>query len=305
MAILQPRIIILRRETELDRVRRTHPSLAAARAALDRRGLSLGAVEAAHAQLAEALRIVRAAIPPDWRQALILREDVERFVFGPEDIVIAVGPDGLVANVAKYLAGQPVIGIDPQPGAPTGALARWPATDAARLLAAAARGALPLQPRVMAEARMDNGETLLALNEIFVGHRSHQSARYTLHAGGRSERQSSSGLIVSTGTGLTGWASSILAQRGDRRALAPTDPGLLLLVREAWAGPSSGAGLTLADVGRDPVRVSSEMDDGGTIFADGIETDRLSFGWGRIVEIAPAARRLSLVHPDGAARAPA
>src|SRR6266700_6241111 len=37
------------------------------------------------------------------------------FVFGPEDIVVALGQDGLVANTLKYLNGQPLVGVNPDP----------------------------------------------------------------------------------------------------------------------------------------------------------------------------------------------
>src|SRR5919204_454026 len=60
---------------------------------------------------------------------------------------------------------------------------------------------------------LDDGQRLLALNEVFIGHRSHQSARYRLVAGGREERQSSSGIVIASGTGSTGWARAISGQR--------------------------------------------------------------------------------------------
>ena len=48
------------------------------------------------------------------------------------------------------------------------------------LLPAAARGEGPMQHRTMVEAKLDDGQTLLGLNEVFIGHRSHQSARYEI-----------------------------------------------------------------------------------------------------------------------------
>lgn len=298
MSIMPPRVVMVRRETELDRVRATHPSLATARFVLEQRGLSLGAVEDAHRDFAEVIRRVRAAVPPDWRQATIMRSEVERFVFAPEDIVVAVGQDGLVANVAKYLHGQTVIGVDPTPGRNAGALVRFRAEQLGEALPMAAARALPLEHRVMAEAQLDDGVTLVALNEVFVGHRSHQSARYTLSINGGSERQSSSGLIVATGTGATGWAASIMLATGRQLNLAPEAPRLGFLVREAWPSPATGTGLVAGLVQDAPLFVTSEMDEGGTVFADGIETDHLAFGWGRRLRIAPAARRLMLAVPD-------
>lgn len=297
MTLLTPRVVIVRRETELDRVRATYSSLASARFVLERKGQSLERVEAAHRGFGEALRKLRAAIPPDWRQAVILRPDIERFVFGPDDVVVAFGQDGLVANVAKYLDGQTVIGVDPAPGENAGVLVRFRVERFATALAAAAEKKIAIDPLVMAEARLDNGERLLALNEIFVGHRSHQSARYALKASGVSERQSSSGLIVSTGAGLTGWASSILKATHLTLDLAPTLPRLGFLVREAWAGPNMGTSLVAGLIEAEPLVVTSEMDDGGTIFADGVENDHLAFAWGQSVAIAPSSRRLMLATP--------
>ena len=294
MAVLTPRIVIVRRETDLDRVRATHASMATARFVLERRGLSLEAVEAEHAAFTEVLRRVRAAIPADWRQAMLMRAEVERFVFGPEDVVVAVGQDGLVANVAKYLTGQTVVGIDPRPGRNAGVLVRFRVEAAKEAIAAAAAGRLTLEARTMAEVRLESGERLTALNEIYLGHRTHQSARYRIAFEGASERQSSSGLIVATGTGATGWASSIARATGRRLDLAPTDPKLQFLVREAWASPSTGADLVAGTVTRAPVTITSEMDEEGTIFADGIESDRLAFPWGRIATVAVAEQRLML-----------
>lgn len=296
-SILTPRVVIVRRETDLDRVRATYSSLASARFVLERKGLSIERIEASHRELGEVLRRARAAIPPDWRQAMLMRSEIERFVFGPDDIVVAVGQDGLVANVAKYLDGQTVIGVDPAPGSNAGVLVRFRVGDIGQALEAAAAHSLRIEPRVMAEATLDGGEKLLALNEIFVGHRSHQSARYTIRAGPRSERQSSSGLIVSTGTGLTGWASSILRATGQTLDLAPTAPRLGYLVREAWPGPAVGTSLVAGLVDKEPLVITSEMDDGGTVFADGIESDHFAFAWGRSVTVAPATRRLMLAAP--------
>ena len=76
-----------------------------------------------------------------------------------------VGQDGLVANVAKYLSGQPVIGIDPEPDRNAGVLVTHAPTDAAELL----RSTTSIEERAMVRASLDDGQRLLALNEIFVG----------------------------------------------------------------------------------------------------------------------------------------
>ena len=62
-----------------------------------------------------------------------------------------------------------------------------------------------------AEAKTNDGQRLLGVNDLFIGPKSHTSARYALQWHGQQEEQSSSGIIVSTGFGSSGWFKSILA----------------------------------------------------------------------------------------------
>ena len=152
----------------------------------------------------------------------------------------------------------------------------------------------------MVEARLDDGQRLLALNEIFVGHRSHQSARYRVRAGKAEERQSSSGIIVSTGTGATGWARSIALGRAESPRLpSPTQRSLAWFVREAFPSVATGTTVTSGAIGgQSALEVISEMGDGGVIFGDGIEEDRMGFGWGMRATVRVAAERLRLVQTN-------
>ena len=149
----------------------------------------------------------------------------------------------------------------------------------------------------MVEARTRDGQALLALNEIFVGHRTHQSARYLLGFGGRRERHSSSGFICATGTGATGWARSIALGRTDAPPPpAPTAPELVFLVREAWPSVRTGTSLVAGVVGAGAeLVVTSEMNDGGVVFGDGIEDDRLPMPYGQELALRRAEQVLRLV----------
>jgi hypothetical protein len=223
----------------------------------------------------------------------VTRADLDRFLFEPEDVVVAVGPDGLVANVAKYVRGQRVIGVNPSPALYDGVLVRHPPQAVSDLLGPGAS----IEERTMVEARTNDGQTLVALNELFVGHRTHQSARYLLGFAGRSERHSSSGLICATGTGATGWARSIALGRADAPpAPAPTAPELVFLVREAWPSVRTGTSVVAGVVGAAAeLTVRSEMNEGGVVFGDGIEDDRLELPYGQVVTLRRSARTLRLV----------
>jgi NAD kinase len=293
----KPRVVIITRPTAYERLLQQHGTLGQARFFLERRGQSLEALETVHTQQEQALKTVEATIPADWRRGRVSRAELDRFLFEPQDLVVAVGQDGLVANVAKYLQGQSVIGINPCPERFPGVLVPHPPDMAGPLLLAAASRVATIQARMMVEARLDDGQKLLALNEVFVGHISHQSARYRLNWDGREERQSSSGLIVTSGTGSTGWARSIHQERHSKVRLPdPTELALAFFVREAWPSPTSGTMLTEGRIeGQDHLAVISEMDDGGVAFGDGIEADRIELLWGQRLEIGLAQTRLNLV----------
>ena len=262
------------------------------------RGRDLETVEVRHRAVHAALAVVAGAIPLDWRRGHVDRADLARFVFGPEDVIVAVGQDGLVANVAKYLDGQPVVGIDPEPGRSAGVLVRHPPEATADLLAAVAStaGGRRLETRTMVSACSDDGQELVALNEIYVGHPSHQSARYRVETTtGDTERQSSSGVLVGTGTGATGWLRSVWLER--RSSLALPEPGearLCWFVREAWPSPTTGTQLTEGALHADEqLALVAESD--LVIFGDGIESDTLPLTWGQRVSLSVASRQLQLV----------
>ena len=142
--------------------------------------------------------------------------DLSRFAFAPEDVVLVVGQDGLVANVAKYVDGQPVVGFDPEPGRNPGVLVPHPPRPpaprivraVARLLARAddGRGRAPTRARRCARStRCTSGSPATS-----------PPATSSRPAEAR-ETQSSSGLLVGTGTGATGWLPLGLARSGTAR----------------------------------------------------------------------------------------
>lgn len=241
------------------------------------------------------------------KQQVVERAVVPSYLFAPSDLVVTVGQDGLVANVAKYVGAQPVVAVNPDPGRFDGVLLPFAVGQVRAAVSRVLAGRARTREVTLAEARLGDGQRLLGFNDLFVGARSHVSARYAITVGGRHEVQSSSGVLVATGAGSTGWLSSMFTMAaglaafvGGSVAPAPAlgwdDPRLAYVVREPFVSRSSAASVIaglLAAGGS--LTIESHMPEGGVIFSDGVERDALAFPAGARAVIAAAAQRTRLV----------
>ena len=297
-----PRIVLVTRKTPWEVLLERCGTAGQVRFYLESKGQPIEPYEDVQERLEAALSTVLGSISPEQRRTRIDRVDLDRFVFNPDDLVVAVGQDGLVPNIAKYLEGQLIIGVNPDPRRYDGILcAHTPRVFADLLDWISARdGRYAIQSRVMALARREDGQTLRALNELYLGSQTHQSSRYVLRAGVREERQSSSGIIVGTGTGSTGWCRSIARQRGiEERLPEPEERRLIWFVREPWPSVTTGTDLEFGEIAEgDELVVTSELGEDGVIFADGIESDWVEFLDGQTVRISLAPGGLHLVVPS-------
>lgn len=226
--------------------------------------------------------------------------------------VIVIGQDGLVANTAKYVGRTPIVGVNPDPARFDGVLLPYQLDGARDAVSSVLRKQAVLQEVTLAQANLHDGQQMLAFNDLFIGVRSHVSARYELRVNGREEQQSSSGVLVSTGAGSTGWMSSVFNMaRGVAASMgAPVSerasvrltwdaPALLWAVREPFVSRTSAAGLVAGRLAEgDELVIESRMPAGGVIFSDGIEADFLEFNGGAIARIGVAPLRARLVVPS-------
>ncbi|NED14992.1 NAD(+)/NADH kinase [Streptomyces sp. SID9124] len=295
---LAPRAVLVHRTTEYEELLARHGTHGQAAFVLGARGRSIEEVARRHERTRQALAEVAAAVPLQWRHCRVERADLDRFLFAPEDVVVVVGQDGLVANAAKYLSGQPVVGIDTDPGRNPGVLVRHRPADAGALMRAAVAPGGRADALTMVEAVADDTQRLLALNEIYLGPPGHQTARYRLGpdtTDSPAEPQASSGVLVGTGTGATGWLRSLWQERHSALPLpAPADPRLLWFVREAWPSPSTGTSFVSGELGPGQgLRLTVESDR-VVVFGDGMEADALELTWGQSVRLGVSETSLRL-----------
>jgi len=236
------------------------------------------------------------------------RQYVPSFIFGADDIVVVIGQDGLVANTLKYLNGQPLIAVNPDPARYDGALLPFREPDLPHIVRDVLVARRPKREITMAAAELNDGQSLLAVNDFFIGRQTHVSARYNIKIDGREENHSSSGIIVSTGLGSTGWLKSVIAGArgitgvisekeayGDYGAPKWNSDYLYYSVREPFPSNTTGASLVFGKIKDSPLIITSQMPENGVIFSDGIEQDFLWFNSGIEAKIFVSPKKGYLV----------
>lgn len=304
------KIVIVTRKTMLEDLIARFGTVGQARFYLEHAGQDFGAIEAAHERYHAVLDGVRSLVPPGVKLQIMDRAYLPQFTFGETDLVVTVGPDGLVVNTAKYLKDQPIVAVNSDPVRVEGVLLPFNARNLPQGISAAVFGEPRVRHVTMAESVLSDGQRLVAFNDFFIGANSHVSARYCLESEGKSEEQSSSGVLISTGAGSTGWLRSVYA--GAARVVEalggkvnpPPDGGripwdaeqLIYVVREPWPSKSTGATLVYGVITKEqPLIITSQMADNGVIFSDGIEADFLGFNTGLTATIRIADRKAHLV----------
>jgi hypothetical protein len=237
------------------------------------------------------------------------RTFLPNFDFGRCVLVVVVGPDGLVANTAKYVGDLPIVGVNPDRRRNDGVLLPFRVDEARNIVQRVLAQKASVREVTLAEATTNDGQRMLAFNDFFIGCASHVSARYTIEADGRQEAQSSSGVIVSTGAGSTGWLSSLFNMAAgfcrfaggaepERLTLPWNDRRLVWAVREPFRSNHSSADMVAGLLeGDQELVIGSQMPTQGVIFSDGVEQDFLEFNSGSIARISASKQRAHLVVP--------
>lgn len=252
-------------------------------------------------QLLEAEQVLRAR----GRFQLLERSFLPSYQFAHGDVVVVIGQDGLVANTLKYLDGQPVIAVNPDPLRWDGKLLPFEIGELGEVVGRVLAQSHSGKNITIAEAKTNDGQRILGVNDLFIGPRSHTSARYTLSWKGQSEEQSSSGIIVSTGFGSTGWFQSILAGAIGVTGTSGHDLAsgfsweaehLQFSVREPFPSQTTGTRLVFGAIQcGQPMVIESLMPESGVIFSDGIESDYIAFNSGTRLEVGVAPEKGFLV----------
>jgi NAD kinase len=235
------------------------------------------------------------------------RSYVPNYDFSRTAVVIVVGQDGLVANTAKYVGELPIVAVNPDPQRFDGLLLPFKVEQVRGAVQRVLDEKFRARPVTLAEVTLGDQQRLIAFNDFFIGTKSHVSARYLLTVNERVEPQSSSGILVATGAGSTGWLSSVFnmaagvaeflgTQLARPQPWAWEERQLGWAVREPFLSKQTQVKLVAGKIhGEQALLIESLMPENGVIFSDGIEADYLPFNSGTIARIGIAPQQAQIV----------
>jgi NAD kinase len=304
------KIVLVTRKTRIDELLRKYNTISQAKFYIEHLGDDFEDYQTEHKIYYESLKICTIELSKAGRLQQIDRSFLPNYTFGEEELVVVLGQDGLVANSLKYLNGHYVVGINPDPARWDGILLPFEIGDLSSIIPEIVANRRPAREVTMAKASLNTGESLLAVNDFFIGPKSHTSARYLLETRSKSEEQSSSGIIVSTGLGSTGWFKSLISgATGINKSISGRAPKINLsghftwesdylyfTVREPFPSKFSKTDTVFGKITKSSsLKLTSRMPGNGVIFSDGIESDFIEFNSGSSCVISLADKKGQIV----------
>ncbi len=301
--------IIVKNKTRLESLIERFNTKAQAKFYIERLGGNFEDYEVEHETFHFSLNSLQTQLSQVIKHKTLERVYMPSFIFSDNHIIIVIGQDGLVANTAKYSKGIPIVAVNPDKQRYDGALLPFDTSNFIEGVEDVISNTFQSKTMRFAEAILNDGQRLLAFNDLFIGASTHISARYRIKYHDRVEEHSSSGLIVSTQAGSTGWLSSIFNMaygvtgvfEKNLKLKRPKlkDNELLFAVREPFQSLRTQTGITAGIIkNQSKLTIESFMPTNGVIFSDGIESDFLKFNSGSIATIGLATETARIVTID-------
>lgn len=299
--------IIIKNKTRLETLIERFNTKAQAKFYIERLGGDFNDYEKEHEVFHSSLSNVQRNLSPILKNKIVERSFLPSFIFSNNQVIVTVGQDGLVANTAKYVKQIPIVAVNPDQERFDGVLLPFNSDNFIVAVDKVISNKYNSKLTSFAEAKLNDGQRLLAFNDLFIGATSHVSARYQITYNNKTEEHSSSGIIVSTRAGSTGWLSSIFnmsfgihkfieKDNSKRKYAKLKDNQLMFAVREPFASKRTQVETTAGIItSKSKLIIQSFMPNNGLIFSDGIETDFLKFNSGSIATIGIADEKANLV----------
>src|SRR5262245_4747738 len=153
------KVVVVTRRTRLEELIDRFNTLPQAQFYIEHMGLDFSDYEAEHEVFTGvAKKLLRDLAGLGRKVQRIDWTFLPNFLFDPSDAVVVLGRDGLVVNTAKYLHGQSIVGVNPDPSRIDGVLLPFAPEAAPLVVARALGGRAHCHEITMAEARLNDGQ---------------------------------------------------------------------------------------------------------------------------------------------------
>lgn len=308
--LTENKVILIKRKTRLEELIARYNTIAQAKFYIEHLGSDFSDYVIEDGCYKNAISEAAKILESLGKVQVVDREYVSNFIFGEQDTVVVIGQDGLVANTMKYLENQLLVGVNPDPARWDGVLLPYTVKDLKLIIQDVFKKKVQVKEVTLAKAVLNDGQLIYGVNDLFVGQKSHVSSRYQIKIDNACENQSSSGVIVSTGLGSTGWLKSVIvgaanitykslgekAYTYNAKNMEWNSDYLYYSVREPFPSRTTSTNLVFGKVTKkSPLKIVSQMSENGVIFSDGVENDFLQFNAGLEATISVAEKKGHLV----------
>lgn len=176
------------------------------------------------------------------------------------DLIIAIGGDGTFLRAAHHIGSTPVLAVSSDIRYNEAFYAQATPANFVRKFKMLLKGKFKIRKLPRLQVKLNGSYLqLMAINEVFVGSRHpYHTSRYWITIHGKKEFQKSSGVLITTRTGSTGWAKSAY-----KKSLNIQKNGFGYVVREPYIGRLTKSKLLGGTLPRkDVVKITSSLHEG-------------------------------------------
>jgi NAD kinase len=260
------------------------------------------ALQTEHEMQQAALNDIRASLDSESSVDEIQIDRLRHYPWAANTLIICTGPDGLFANVAKYVPQLPNVAVlcaNPNKALVAGKLMRHDPKQAGKYLKKLRVDNVGFAPMPILQANFivsgveDPSLRLLAVNDFFIGRSNHSSAMYDIEYASRKETQISSGVIIAGPIGGTGWVQSVTGANPFSSWFADYD---YFCVREPFPSVGTGTGIRQGELSKTrKLTIRSNMAENGIVCSDGMLEHTRPFKTGTCVEFSRAKHQINYI----------
>jgi len=208
-------------------------------------------------------------------------------------LIISFGGDNSFTYTSHYAGDTPIIGINSDPLRSVGALCMWSSKDLEETIETILKEEYEIENWTRLKTTINDEKITSATSEYYFGEKQRKDmSRNTIEYRGKEYEQKSSGIIIATGAGSTGWynsANRFLFPEGN--TFTKTEKKAVFINTEPYAYTRKIGELYAGEIREgEKLIIHSLNDEGGTVSCDSWEEYDFIRGKTAVIEIGEPLR---------------